>query len=275
MHRKWIYGIAIGLICTFSAVRFSLAASQSTEQVVAIVAKVQRADYEGNRAALHQLYGELAPYMSDKTIASRVAYWRGFALWRSAFNGFNDSKDTKPIADELQQALAEFQKSAELDPSFVDAKVGAISCLSNLMFLNQTNPDKINELLAQLRPLTQQAKATDPDNPRLLWVMGPNIWYAPPERGGSQDKAIATYERGLEVIRKQKAPSSNPLDPTWGEPELLMNLGWSNLNKTSPDLNAAQQNAEAALKMVPYWHYVRDILIPQIQAAKKTAKPAS
>jgi hypothetical protein len=274
MQRRRIYRTAIGLIAIATAT-LGFAASQSTDQVVAIVAKVQRADYEGNRAALHQLYSELAPYMTDKSIASRVAYWRGFALWRSAFNGFNDSKDTKPIGDELQQALAEFQKSAELDPSFVDAKLGAISCLSNLMFLNQSNPDKINEILTQLRPLVKDAKEADPDNPRLLWVLGPNIWYAPPERGGGQDKAIATYEHGLEVIHKQKAPSSNPLDPTWGEPELLMNLGWSNLNKTTPDLNAAQQNAEAALKMVPYWHYVRDILIPQIQAAKKVAKSGS
>src|SRR5262249_51829819 len=152
---------------------------------------------------------------------SRVAYWRGFALWRSAFNGFNDSTDTKQIGDELQQALVEFQKSTELDPSFVDAKVGAISCLSNLMFLNQSSPDKIKELMPQVRALTVEAKAADPDNPRLLWVLGPNYWYAPPERGGGQAKAIETYEKGLEFARKQKAPPASPLDPTWGEPELL------------------------------------------------------
>jgi hypothetical protein len=47
-----------------------------------------------------------------------------------------------------------------------------------------------------------------------------------------------------------------------------MNLAWSNLSRTTPDLRAAEQYAQAALKMVPYWDYVRDILTPQIQAAK-------
>ena len=44
-----------------------------------------------------------------------------------------------------------------------------------------------------------------------------------------------------------------------------MARAWSNLNKTKPDAQAAQSDAEAALRLVPYWHYVRDILIKQIQ----------
>jgi hypothetical protein len=58
------------------------------------------------------------------------------------------------------------------------------------------------------------------------------------------------------------------LQPSWGEPELLMNRAWSNLNKTTPDLKAAQKDAEAALALVPYWHYVKDILMPQIKTAQ-------
>jgi hypothetical protein len=50
-----------------------------------------------------------------------------------------------------------------------------------------------------------------------------------------------------------------------------MSLAWSNLNRTAPDLAAADQYAHQALQLVPYWHYVRDILLPQIQAAKAKA----
>ena len=167
-----------------------------TEKVVAIVAKIQRADYGGDRAALKQLYRDLEPYANDKAIASRVAYWQGFALWRRALNGFNDSVDKQELAQDLQQAQVKFERSASLDPDFVDAKVGEISCLGNLMFVNQKDQAKVTELLAQLGPVTKEAKAADPDNPRLLWVLGPNYWYAPPDRGGGQAKAIATYEKG-------------------------------------------------------------------------------
>jgi hypothetical protein len=50
-----------------------------------------------------------------------------------------------------------------------------------------------------------------------------------------------------------------------------MNRAWSNLHRTVPDLKAAQTDAAAALTLVPYWHYVRDILIPQIQDAQSKA----
>jgi hypothetical protein len=76
------------------------------------------------------------------------------------------------------------------------------------------------------------------------------------------------YEKGLATIRKARK-SNDPLEPAWGEPELLMSLAYSNLNRAKPDLTAAENNAKAALKLVPYWHYVRDILKPQIEQAKK------
>ena len=85
------------------------------------------------------------------------------------------------------------------------------------------------------------------------------------------DKALALQEKGLEAIREHKETDSDPLEPTWGEPELLMSLAWSNLNRTTPDLKAAEQYAQGALKLVPYWHYVRDILIPQIRASQVKA----
>jgi hypothetical protein len=92
--------------------------------------------------------------------------------------------------------------------------------------------------------------------------------YLPPERDGGQDKALKTYQKGLKAARQPKCMSNDPLSPSWGEPELLMNLTWSNLNRSTPDLEAAEQYARSALAIVPYWHYVKDILLPQIAAAK-------
>jgi hypothetical protein len=53
---------------------------------------------------------------------------------------------------------------------------------------------------------------------------------------------------------------------------LLMNLAWSKAHESTPDLKQAEQYANSALAMVPYWHYVRDILLPQIRAAMKDDK---
>ena len=113
-----------------------------------------------------------------------------------------------------------------------------------------------------------EALAAAPDNPRVLWVQGANQWYAPPERGGGQDVALATYERGLELARRKKGPTIDPLEPAWGEAELLMNLAFANFKRATPDLPAAERYAQNALALVPHWHVVRDVLLPQIQKAK-------
>jgi hypothetical protein len=43
------------------------------------------------------------------------------------------------------------------------------------------------------------------------------------------------YEKGLEAIRNHKTIASDPLEPSWGEPELLMNLAYSSLHRSEPD----------------------------------------
>jgi uncharacterized protein YciI len=245
----------------------------SRDSIIRIVTQIQRADYEGDRPALKRLHDELAPIPEDNKLASRVLYWRGFALWRRAINGFNESPTPTDLEEDLTHAVTDFNDAVVRDPAFVEPKIGAGSSLGYLMYLNKKDPTRVQELFQQSSPLLKEAMATAPDNPRLLWVLGPIRWSSPPERGGGQDKAIETYNKGLEAVRDHKRDVVDPLEPSWGEPELLMSLAWSNLNRTAPDLNAAEQYAEAALKLVPYWHYVRDILMPQIRAAQANALP--
>ena len=242
-------------------------ASQVHRRIVQLVARIQRADYEGDRAELQRLYEELGAFQQDKRFAARVAYWRGFALWRKALNGFNESAPPKELEEDLELAVTEFEKSSAADPGFTDAKIAEGSCLSNLIFLSQDNSARVQELVAKAGPLLKQAQAEAPTNPRLYWVLGPTRWYAPADRGGGQLKAIELYRKGLQLADEGQGRSQDPLDPSWGKPELLMNLAWSNLHLATPDPQAAQAYAQSALQLVPYWHYVRDILMPQIRKA--------
>jgi tetratricopeptide (TPR) repeat protein len=260
-----MYGLIALLIFAVNSVQTSSDTSRSS--AITIVKQIQWADYEGDRAALKHLHGKLTPFLPNQEIAARVRYWRGFALWRRAINGFNDNANSKELEEDLTKALEEFNDGAKLDPGFGDAKVGALGCVSLIGYLHRGDAARLQELIAQARQLRKDVEATTPENPRFLWVLGPNVWNTPPERGGGQAKAMEMYEKGLEVIRKNKAKTTDPLEPSWGEPELLMNLAYSNLHRTKPDLNAAEQHAQQALALVPYWHYVRDILLPQIRKA--------
>lgn len=242
------------------------------DAAAAIVAKIQHADYEGDRAALDALYGALLPLIDQPEIGSRVRYWRGFAKWRRAINGANETPTPTDLASDLAVGEAEFAAALEFDPSFADAKVGAASCAILRFyfegtFSKTTDYAVLRELMAVPGRLLKDAQATAPDNPRLLWVLGQNQWNTPPVSTG-QSAAIETYERGLNSARAHREIVKDPLEPSWGEPELLMNLAWANLHRADPDLDAAEQNARAALELVPYWHYVRDLLLPQILKIK-------
>jgi tetratricopeptide (TPR) repeat protein len=263
MNTKLSVAVFLIVVC-FTGVA---AAENCREQAACIVARIQHADYEGDRAALQRGYDALQPLVEHQELASRIRYWRGFAQWRRAINGFNDAVDSKELEQNLNSAVEEFKIAIEKDPTFVDAKVGVISCLGLLAFINRKDEVRAKELVAQIWPLVTEADKSAPDNPRFIWVRGPILWNSPVERGGGQDKAIANYERGLEACSKTKT-SDDPLEPSWGKPELMMSLAYSYLNASSADLNSAERCARKALELVPYWHYVRDILLPEIAAAK-------
>jgi tetratricopeptide (TPR) repeat protein len=197
-------------------------------------------------------------------------------MWRRALNGFNESVDRGELEADLNLAETEFENAMAKEPAFVDAKVGAASCLANLAFIyfGRKEMERSRALLDRSNELLKQAEVAAPENPRVAWVLGANLWYRPLERGGGQAKAIETYERALKIARNNRLTVTEPMEPTWGEAELLMNLAWSNLNKTKPDLNAAESYAQSALRLLPNWHYVRDILLPQIRKRRAELAPA-
>ena len=261
-------------LSVFTLALTTLAASAADEirsRAAAVVAQIQRADYEGDRITLHESCDALAPFVDDGNLGSRVHYWRGFALWRSAINGFNDAVEAQELERDLRSAVDEFKAALRKDEGFVDAKVGLISSLGYLLYMKRADAAARQELLGQIFPLVDEAKAAAPNNPRLRWVLGPILWHQARQSQSGLGKLIENYKEGLEHCAAAEQQSSS-LEPTWGKPELLMSLAYTYLNDTPADVEAAEKNARSALELVPYWHYTRDILLPQIIAAKANAK---
>ena len=251
------------------------------EQITTLVVQIQRADYEGDRATLQRAYNELEPFVNDKKFGAKVRYWRGFALWRRAINGANEKVDPKELEQDLKLAVSEFEASMAQDATFVDAKAAAGSTLGRLMFLYVRNPTIAGEFADPKRRQPSvdrsiayilEAEGAEPENPRVQWVMGAVRSYQALKRGESRDKAadaaMESYEKGVEAARAHKTTVRDPLTPSWGEPECLMSLAGSTFYRTAPNLVASEQYARAALALVPYWHYVKDILLPAIETAK-------
>jgi hypothetical protein len=192
--------------------------AEARQRAIEVVARIRRADYEGNREALRSLLEGLTPDSTDRSFASRVHYWRGFALWRRALNGFNQNVDAKELAADLERGVAEFEQASALDPAFVDAKVGLVSCLQNLAFVHRADTTVTAALVARFVPMLKELATKAPDNPRLLWIYGASLWYAVPGFTDTQiatrrEQALTTYEHGLKLARATAAPL-DPIEPS-------------------------------------------------------------
>src|SRR5262245_44512013 len=144
------------------------------------------------------------------------------------------------------------------------------------MYLHAKQDDEMRALLTRVKAILADAQALEPENPRLLWVRGPMEWWTPkgsPDEvlEAHQAKAIATYERGLAALSAPRRSAPESLRPTWGEAELHMSLAWATLRRREPDGCQGVFDGRGALELVPSWHYMRDILMPQIEAARRTA----
>jgi hypothetical protein len=114
-------------------------------------------------------------------------------------------------------------------------------------------------------------KETAADNPRYVWAWGMAYFNVPAERGGGPANVIPAYLKALEEVRTGPSGAVAPLDPSWGEAELCVNLAYSYLNQPEPDLALSRKYVDEAIRIVPHWHYARDILRPQIEAAERKA----
>jgi hypothetical protein len=224
------------------------------------VQAIRRADFRGQRDRLAEL-AQQPPPDSESVLGADLAYWRGYAWWRRATNGFNLTPAPADLASDLRRARASFEEALRLRPGDLEARIGLIAVLGQWLQLNRDDAAQRDAAMAQGTALLRAALAEAPTHPRLLWVAGPTLWALPGTDG--RQRALRAYEQGLHSLAAE-APADSALTPRWGEAELEMSLAWSCLHLSPPDRVRAERHAHRALVLEPDWHYVREILLPQI-----------
>ncbi|MGH9366171.1 MAG: hypothetical protein ACRD3M_00670 [Thermoanaerobaculia bacterium] len=242
-------------------------AQQKAESRLAeLVAAVRSADYRGDRAALDRLDAALAR-IPNSPLDEYRSYWRGFARWRRALNGFNETPTPADLASDLEGAVGHFRAAQERRPGWIEARLGMVGCWGSLVFLAGDDAAKREAIIAEAVPAMRSLQTDAPDNPRVLWIIGGIQLGAPPPLGGDPVKAAATMRRGVECSwREATAGTGPPWVPAWGGAENLMNLAYLYSHSSANNRTAALAYAQGALTAAPEWHYVRDILLPQIEA---------
>jgi hypothetical protein len=263
-------------LLAWALIAAALAPSSAPRKVEArlseLVAAVRSADYRGDRAQLARLDEELGR-LDARPLTEYRDYWRGFALWRRALNGFNETPTPDDLGADLEKAVKSFRASLEKRPDWIEPKLAMVGCWGNLIYLAGNDAEKRKAIFAESGPTFKWVMANAGDNPRALWIRGGMEFGAPPPIGGDFTKAAATLEHGVacawrEALSNVGAPA---WVPSWGGPENLMNLAYMYAQGPKPDRALALAYANGALTAVPEWHYVRDILLPQIEALPAAA----
>jgi hypothetical protein len=242
--------------------------------------KLMSADYRADLDELARGRELLTTLKDHPTLGYIASYWSAFAGIRLAINGSNRKTSNLEIERNLRAALRDAEEGLRLKEDFADTHVlaGHVASWMAAITLREAGamekfkeggtavlPEETRSWIDRTWLHLRRARELAPKNPRLPWVEAA-IWYnVPPNRGGSQDKAIAMYREALALARAERV--ADPLWPDWGEPEALMSLAWCLLNRSSPDPAAARDSAEAALRLHPDWYYVREILRPKIDQA--------
>jgi len=238
-----------------------------------IVRGIRGADYRGERDELRRLTARLDE-VKDPGLAAYREYWRGFARWRRALNGFNETPTPGDILEDLEGAIGSFRAALVRQPEWIEAKVGIAGCSASLFYLAGQDAQRRDALLAEYLPVWKDMSEKGQQNPRVLWLVGGSQLSAPPPVGGDPVRAAATYHRALQAARDEALRKETPPEwvPTWGAPENLMSLAYVHSQGALMDRDVALAYADGTLAMVPDWHYVRDVLVPQIQALPARAR---
>ena len=261
--------IVIGfLLCAAAA---SPAPPRDSCRLDALAREALAADYRGDRAELARLDVELGR-IPDGTLSDYRDYWRGFALWRRAINGFNEKPVPEDLQSDVEGAIARFRAALERHPDWIEARLALAGCWGNLIYVAGKDETKRKAVLDEASPTFRWIMEYTGDNPRALWIRGGyELWAAnnaQPPKVGDFAKPVETFRRGLEGARREalENPDAPAWIPAWGGPENLMNLAYFYSRGPRLDRAAAIAYAQGALVAVPRWHYVGDVLLPQIEA---------
>jgi tetratricopeptide (TPR) repeat protein len=224
------------------------------------------ADYRGDLEELASLRTRAAKLSDDPDLGYLADYWSGFASWRIVANGASTKMSSDEAKAHLGSAVVDFESSLRKRCDFADAYASAAAVHGWLAAYNRSDQAEMNKEVENFKRLLNKALELEPSNPRTLWIQAVPYIVLPPERGGNVDRAIELYHKMIENAGPLRPDS--PL-PDWGKVEAWMSLANAHLKKPAPDLEAAQEEARAALRLQPDWHYVRDILIPQIDEKRK------
>ena len=193
-------------------------------------------------------------------------------------NGFNETPTPADLDADIVKALERFQSALARRPDWIEVKLAMLGCWGNRIFLAGQDSEKRRKLLEEASgPTTSGSCSTRATTRVCSGSKAASRWsFLRPAAATGRKRPRRSAQGVAGAWREAGAtPPAPPWAPTWGGPENLMNLAYLYSRDKTPDRSTALAYAEGALTAVPEWHYVKDVLLPQIEAMPLPAAVAA
>jgi hypothetical protein len=136
-------------------------------------------------------------------------YFAAFSYIQMSFS----EKDGAKIDQLLDNADIFIKKALSADSS--ESEIYTLQALSYQMRIGVNPMKRGQEYSMKANEVLEKAKALNPENPRIYFLAGQNLYHTPKFFGGGADKALPYFEKAKEKF--DKFTPKNSYSPKWGQ----------------------------------------------------------
>jgi hypothetical protein len=204
-------------------------------------------------------FERLAQNAKLRPFALYYAAWTEWVLTASHF----EAKDQAAMIATSRSALGHARAAAEAKPELADFQCMLANAMITVAIMDTS---QARVVFPQVAPVRRKAMELGPSNPRVLIMDAGIVFHTPPERGGSQEKALAQWRRAMDLFDQEaKSKPADPLMPTWGRAEAYGWLASVYLMASPPRVEDARKAAAQALALRSDYWWVKERVLPQLE----------
>lgn len=181
-------------------------------------------------------------------------YHAGYARYRMAAL---QQGDRKAAVGHLTVAVEHLKEAARMDARNAEARALLSTCHGmQLRYAPYKGPWLGNQKWRAMA----EAEALEPRNPRVVLLRGLQRWTTPALVGGDKEEAFVRFGEAVECF--EGWTPTDEQGPVWGHAQAWAFLGLAHLHRG--DEERGREALEAALRISPDYHWVRNVLLPRV-----------
>ena len=241
-----------------------LAAAAPSGHLAEMIVRVERAVVTGSQEPLREARADLQEHLDDQAEAAEGMdrYTLAYVNWQLAHLMEEEQEAEAERLQLLQEAQQQLDLLVEQEPGNAEAFALLGSVIGEQIGSSSWKGMKLGPKSGSA---LKKAASLAPDNPRVALQRGIGHLFTPRLFGGGLTKAERELLRSAELFAAQ--PAGSPW-PNWGQVDVHIWLG--QLYAKKRNYASARAQYERVLAVEPEHHWVRDVLLPELEA--KAAK---